>query len=152
MSIIKEIEYLASLTSGKQRKFFDQMLRDAHIVKVERMTDVLSASDVQYLKRVIKVKAKECYRNATLIACYMPGIRYVEGKFAPFGFGIEHAWNEYKGHYFDATRELALKEIPDDVEYVALGEYDAPEVMSVCEKREFYGEIYQTRFLQQNKQ
>ena len=145
MSIIEELKGFASLTSGRQRNYFDQMLRDVHAVKVVKLTDVLTKAQIDII-RSLDLRQKECYRNATLISCAIPECKYIEGKFAPFGFGIEHAWNEYKGKYFDATNELVLHSVPEETEYVALGEYVATEVMVICERQGFYGEIYNTKF------
>lgn len=150
MTIIEEFKSFASLTSGRQREYFDQVLRDAHVVKVVKLADVLTKAQIDII-RSLNLRQKECYRNATLISCAIPGCNYIEGKFAPFGFGIEHAWNEYKGKYFDATNELVLNSIPEETEYVALGEYTAPEVMAVCERQGVYGEIYFTKFLKSVK-
>jgi hypothetical protein len=145
MTIIEELKGFASLTSGRQREYFDQVLRDAHVVQVVKVGDVLDDDQIDIICN-LDLREKECYRNATLISCAIPGCNYVEGKFAPFGFGIEHAWNEYKGKYFDATSELVLNSVPEETEYVALGEYTAPEVMAICERQGVYGEIYFTKF------
>ena len=75
-------------------------------------------------------------------------INYVEGKMECFGIPIEHAWNEYKGQYFDATREIALKEEVQGREYLALGTFDSDDVLGVIMKRKYYGGILLEKHLQ----
>lgn len=146
--LLEELQQLSTITQGKQREYFEAMLRDARVVRCKPMKDILPEYLVKRIKDTVKIKKKQCYRNATLIAQLDPDIRYVEGKFEFLGISIEHAWNEYKGSFFDVTSEVALKENPGDREYLALGVYTFDEVMDVILKSEVYGGIYQAKFLQ----
>lgn len=146
--LLEELQQLSTITQGKQREYFEAMLRDARVVRCKPMKEILPEHLVKRIKDTVKIKKKQCYRNATLIAQLDPDIRYVEGKFEFLGISIEHAWNEYKGSFFDVTSEVALKENPGDREYLALDVYTFDEVMDVILKSEVYGGIYQAKFLQ----
>lgn len=146
MSIIEELKGFASLTSGRQRDYFDQMLRDAHVVKVFRMSEVLTKEQIDII-RSLGVEVKQCYKNATLITQAIPEIEYIEGKtsiFKDFSPSIDHAWNKLGDKYFDATAEIIHKGLFG--EYVSLIEVSSEEVMNIAIENEFYGEVYNTKF------
>lgn len=146
MSIIEELKGFASLTSGRQRNYFDQMLRDAHAVEVFKMSEVLTKEQIDII-RSLDVKVKQCYKNATLITQAIPEIKYVEGKvsiFKDFSFSIDHAWNKLGDKCFDATAEIIHKGVFE--EYVSLIEVSSEEVMNIAIENEFYGAVYNTKF------
>ena len=78
-------------------------------------------------------------------------IHFIDGKMNFLGIPIEHAWNEYHGQYFDVTKEIALKESVDGVEYLSIGEFTYDYVIDVCFKRKFYGSILYEYFTSVNK-
>ena len=145
--IIEDLKGFASLTAGKQKEYFEQVVRDAHSVKVCKMEEVLSPQQIKVVKS-IKYKQKECFKNATLVTQLLPKVKYVEGKVGAFGLpiGIDHAWNEYNGKYFDVTAELVLESEFD--EYVAFIEVNAVEVMQIAINNEFYGSVYYSKFVE----
>lgn len=148
--LIDDLKAIASLTSGKQREYFEAMLQSAHTVYCKPMADVLPEKLLKRVKQ-IKVEKKQCYKNSTLICMVDAEINYVEGNMECFGIPIEHAWNEYKGQYFDATREIALKEEVQGREYLELGIFNSDDVLGVITEREYYGGILFEKYLQKNQ-
>ena len=129
--------------SGRQREFYDQMIKDAKDCKVVPLSEALSKKDIQQIKSIIKPQPKMCYKNAHLLTKIIPGAKYVEGKMTCLGaFGIEHAWNKIGDKYVDITMELALERSVTEEEYMALGEYDQETVVSICSEVGCYGNIY----------
>ena len=150
MGIINEMKQMASLMSGNQREYFDQMVRDARSVKVLKLADVLTEEQVSIIKK-IKIQQKQCYKNATLITQAIPDVEYVEGKVGispEFFLPIEHAWNKLGDKYFDATAEILGIEFG---EYVFLIEVNSKEVMNIAIENEFYGDVYRFKYLQRLK-
>lgn len=143
--LMENLKAIANLTSGKQREYFEAMLQGAHTVYCEPMAEVLPDELLKRVKQV-KIEKKQCYKNSTLLCQLSPDIRYVEGKMECFGIPIEHSWNEYKGRFFDATREIALKESVVGREYLALGIFEPSEVFNVIVERGYYGDILSEMF------
>ena len=56
-------------------------------------------------KLVLDIKPKCCYANAYWVSTTLPDIEYVEGDAVGL-IPVMHAWNCYKGQYFDMTWEL----------------------------------------------
>lgn len=144
-SLIVELRTFAKLIGeeGRQAEFYRQMLKDAKPIEVVRLSEVFTETEIKAIKRFVKPKVKECYRNATLFSHIYPEVKYVEGKMTCCGaFGIEHAWNKVGDKYVDITMELALKRDPTKEEYMSLGEYDEETITRITNKTEFYGNIY----------
>lgn len=136
--------------SGRQREFYDQMIKDAKDCKVVPLSEALSKKDIQQIKSIIKPQPKMCYKNAHLLTKIIPGAVYVEGKVTCLGaFGIEHAWNKIGDKYVDITMELALGRDVNEEEYMSLGEYDEETITRITNKTEFYGNIYNELFKEQ---
>lgn len=148
--LIEELRAIVSLTSGKQREYFEAMLQGAHTVYCKPMSEVLPDNLLKHIKR-LKIEKKQCYKNATLVAGLNDEIHFIDGKMNFLGIPIEHAWNEYHGQYFDVTKEIALKESVDGVEYLSIGEFTYDYVIDVCFKRKFYGSILYEYFTSVNK-
>lgn len=151
MALIDEIKAMAQLFESSncvnlQKAYYKHMAEIARVVKVVRAEDVLTKSQLNYIKEVSKPEIKQCYRNAHLLTCSLQGFTYCEGKVAA-PFEIDHAFNKYtdaKGneYYIDITFEFALHEDPTQYEYVVLGEYDKKKITEVANKTRVYGEIY----------
>lgn len=144
-SLIVELRAFAELIGkeGRQAEFYRQMLKDAKPIKVVRLSEVFSPTEIKAIKKFVNPKVKECYRNATLFAHIFPEVEYVEGKMTCCGtFGIEHAWNKVGDKYVDITMELVLQRDPTQEEYIVLGEYDQKTVVDICTEVGFYGSIY----------
>lgn len=147
--IIKELQIIADLVQGsKQERYYRRMIKDARLIKVVKLSEIFSKTEIERIKTLINPKPKDCYRNATLLAKLIPDAKYVEGKMTVCGiFGTEHAWNKIGDNYIDITMELALERNPIDEEYVMLGEYNADTVVRMCVESGFYGNIYQKLFI-----
>lgn len=142
--LLETLQKFAALLSNKQREYFEACLQGAHIVSCKPMAEVLPEDLLRYVKQ-LKIIPKQCYKNATLIAGLDDEIHFVDGKMDLYGLPIDHAWNEYRGQYFDATKEIALSESPEGCEYLSMGEFTYHYVMNICIQREFYGSVlYET--------
>lgn len=150
--LIDELKNIVNFTSGKQRKYFEAMLQDAYTVYCKPMAEVLPENLLKRVKQV-KINKGECYKNSTLICIVDSEINYVEGKMEFFGIPIDHAFNEYKGNYFDATREIALNEVPGkDDEYLCIGVYDFDDVINTIKNTDgFYGGIWSKKYHYKDK-
>jgi hypothetical protein len=150
--LVIELKTVATIMSGRQREFYDQMIKDAKDCKVVPLSEALSKKDIQQIKSIIKPQPKMCYKNAHLLTKIIPGAVYVEGKVTCLGaFGIEHAWNKIGDKYVDITMELALGRDVNEEEYMSLGEYDEETITRITNKTEFYGNIYNELYKERRK-
>ena len=148
-TIIKELEMLASITSGKQKQMFEDMIAFAQEVKMTPITDVFSKEQIAYIEKYIKPKKKECYKNATQLCWAFPGqVEYCEGKFTCYGISIDHAFNKVGDKYVDITKELVLGGLDEETEYVVLGTYNAEEVRRVAVETGYYGDVYRLKYIE----
>ena len=149
--ILENLKQLTSLMSGKQREYYDALVASSHVIECEKMADVLPEKIYQrIIAGVVPIQKKECFKNATLVSLTFPDVKYVEGQFECCGIPIDHAWNEYNGHYFDVTREVVLK---DDIsgEYVAFTECESSELLDILMECRYYGDVFRTKFLKSKK-
>lgn len=146
MALIEELKAFAKLTEGsKQGEFYQAKVDSAKAVKVSRLADVLTESQISYIKNVIRPKAKECYKNATLVAQYLD-CEYCEGMMLVY-IGIDHAFNRVGDKYIDVTKEIALGENPTETEYITIGEYSAEQTIEISVKTGYYGNIFNELFI-----
>lgn len=151
--LINDIKNWAKITSGKQLQYFNQMLKDAKVIKVVPISEVMSKEDIDFIKRTIKPKSKMCYKNSHLLTLYFPEALYVEGKVTVLNsFGIDHAFNKIGDKYIDITMELALKKDITKEEYISLGEYDFETIRRITTRTEVFGNIYNELYLENIKQ
>lgn len=150
--LLEELQQSSTITHGKQREYFEAMLQGAHTVYCKPMAEVLPEKLLKRVKQ-IEIKKHQCYKNSTLICMVDSEINYVEGKMEYFGIPIDHAWNEYKGQYFDATREIALCEIPEkNNKYLCIGVYDFNDVINTINNTDgFYGGIWSKKYHYKDK-
>lgn len=148
--LIEELKKVAEIVKGneRQKRFYDQMIKDAEICKMYKLSDVFTESEIDLIKVAVNPKQGECYKNATLLANLFPDrAQYVEGKFLILGLiGTEHAWNKVDGKYVDITSELVLKKDPtaEGEEYMKLCECDWKTVLEIIDKKlgGYCGSIY----------
>lgn len=145
--LLQELENICKMTSGKQHEYFQKMLESSHVVNCKKMSEILPKHILECVN-CIDIKTGECYRNATLISQLSKDIHYVEGRMEFLGIPIDHAFNEYKGNYFDVTREIALHEVPGkDDEYLCIGIYDFDDVIDTINNTNgFYGGIWSKKY------
>lgn len=136
----------ATLTSGRQRAYYKQMLKDAKPVEISSVYDVFTAEELEKIRTVIKPEPKHCYKNALLL-CLLDRerIRYVEGYGLACGvLPAEHAFNVVDGKYVDITWELACEGAVVGNEYIALIEASEEEVFRDVELHDnMTGNYYQ---------
>lgn len=140
----KELLWYEQMLQGKQKELMRQIIHDAKDVVVDSINDVFTKEEIKKIKKVVRPKAKECYKNAFLLTQLFPEkVMYVEGKMSCFkSISLEHAWNKVGDKYVDITMELVLKKNPKDEEYMSLGCYEYKEILDVAVKLGYYGEVY----------
>jgi hypothetical protein len=138
-SYTKQLDQLISITSGKQKEWFEWQRNNGEEVIIEEPESVFSMITREWSKKNLKVK--DCYRNATLITDLDPEIKYVEGIMMMFGqIPIDHAWNSYKGRYFDATSHLWKPSDEKNLHYKLI-ELDNRSLWEILGETKVYGEI-----------
>ena len=150
--LIRELKQLASITSGIQKKWYEDMITNAKPVKVVSVYDVFSKEEVANIKRIIKPKKKQCYRNAFDFANKFDNVIYCEGRVTLFeggGFGIDHAFNKVGDKYVDITMELVLNKDVTKETYISIGEYDNTIVNRIALQTKYYGGVYNELYIEQ---
>ncbi len=112
-----------------QYLLFDSMADGTAVVIIPKESE--QADRIRQIKRVLRPKKHQCYRNAALLTELFPGrVKYVEG----FGWNrivkVEHAFNRVGDKYVDITWEMVLKENVTTFPYVALIEAERDDVMA----------------------
>ena len=145
--IIDELKQIATLLNGKQREAYEEMITDAKVVEIVPMSEVFTAQEIEVIKKVVKPKQHECYKNAYQLAMlFSDKVRYCEGKMTVANklVGIEHAWNKVGNKYIDITMELVLGHDMTQYgeEYVSLGDWGSKELLDISQRMGFYGGVY----------
>ncbi len=154
--IIDMLNFFAKSCSGVQKELFSQKVKDANSVDIVPLSEVFTEAEIKEIKRRIHPQPKCCYENAWKLCDRFEyegkhEIKYCEGYLNMKGIPIDHAFNCVDGKYVDITIELALgKEIEDT--YVTIGEYSTDEVREILIQNGYYGEIYNTIFLNKYKE
>lgn len=151
------LEFFAQNMSGVQAELFKQKAEDADSIDIARLSDVFTEQEIQEIKRRLRPQPKMCYENAYKLMDRFSydsnhEIEYVEGYINMKGFPIEHAFNKVDGKYVDITIELALGRDPSEDTYVKIGEFDLDTVTEILLQNQFYGQIYDTIFLNKYKE
>lgn len=150
-SIINMLKFFADNMSGVQQELFKQKVKDADSVDVVPLSEVFTEKEIKEIIRRIHPQPKCCYENAWKLCDRFEfdeahDIKYCEGYLNMKGLPIEHAFNKVDGKYVDITIELALK-CPIEDTYVVIGEYETDDVRNILLQNGFYGEIYNSIFL-----
>lgn len=151
------LEFFAQNMSGVQAELFKQKAEDADSIDIVRLSDVFTEEEIQEIKRRLRPQPKMCYENAYKLMDRFSyerkhEIEYVEGYINMKGFPIEHAFNKVDGKYVDVTIELALGKDPTEDTYVKIGEFDLDTVTEILLQNQYYGQIYETIFLNKYKE
>lgn len=154
--VVDMLKFFAGCTSGVQSELYKQKVKDADSVDICSLSEVFSKEEISQIKKVVRPKPKMCYENAWKL-CDRFGydghdIKYVEGYINFKGLPIEHAFNIVDGKYVDITIELALKKDPSEDTYVKIGEFTTDEVREILLQNKYYGQIYDTKFLNKYKE
>ncbi len=158
-NIMQMLKFFAQNMSGVQQEYYKQALKDANSVDIVPLSEVFTPDEIVEIKKRIHPKPKCCYENAYKLCDRFEyegnhDIKYCEGYLNMKGLPIEHAFNKVDGKYVDITIELALhRNIKDEGDtYVTIGEYDTNEVREILVQNGYYGEIYNTIFLNKYKE
>lgn len=152
--VIQMLQFFGQNCSGCQQQLYQQMVKDADSVDIVSVYDIFTEEEIQQIKKYVRPKPKMCYENAYKLAdvLYTRDIKYVEGYLNMKGLPIEHAFNCVDGKYCDITIELALgRDVHEDT-YIKIGEWDVNDVREVLIQNGYYGQIYQTKFLNSYKE
>ena len=154
--ILDMLEFFAKNTSGVQQEMYKQKVKDADSVDVVPLREVFSEEEIDEIKKRVHPQMKACYENAWKLCDRFEyegkhEIKYCEGYLNMKGLPIEHAFNCVDGKYVDITVELALNRPIEDT-YITIGEYSTDEVREILIQNEYYGDIYNTIFLNKYKE
>lgn len=129
--IIAHIKQIASITSGRQKEFFNFKLEHAKEVAPVSIRDVFTAEEIERIKREVRPEQKHCFKNATLMTQLFPDVVYVEGELGIAGvIGTEHAFNRKGDKYFDVTIEMCLGSDVTKESYVSILEEDDKDALT----------------------
>ncbi len=153
-SMIQTIRQTADFMSNPRQAAYWRGLADcAHPVRVVSAYEIWNANTVELLKHAVRPAKKECYRVAALLSKVTSGrARYTEGQMWATILGVDHAFNYIvdRDVYVDFTVEFALRKDPTREAHIAFRSFDDDIVWNVICKNEYYGNIYNEIWLQEN--
>jgi len=157
--IIEMLKFFAKNMSGVQQELYQQKVNDAESVDIVPLSEVFTPEEIADIKRRVHPQPKMCYENAWKLCDRFEyegnhKIEYCEGYLNMRGFPIDHAFNKVDGKYVDITIELALgRNVAEEGDtYITLGTYNTDEVRKILLQNGFYGDIYNTIFLNKYKE
>lgn len=142
------------MSNPRQACYWRGLASCARPVRVVSAYDVWPKAQVDMLRAAIRPAKRECYRTAFMLADLTGGrARYVEGQMWACVLGVDHAFNYIpeRDVYVDFTAEFALGNDPAKEAYIAFRDFDLEQVMQIIVKNEYYGNIYNEVWLQENK-
>lgn len=141
-----------------QKAYYMQRAKDAQPVECVRMRDVFTPEQIAFLKMCsYRTKMHQCYKNAADLVMLseigpMPRMQYIEGFSYSCGLlPIEHAFVKVGDKYIDPTFERVLKKDPRTEIYVSCIELEPEEMAYLQGETGCYGELYQYKYLKQNR-
>lgn len=150
--IIQEIQTFQRITTGKQKEYYTELLRNIKPVKVVPLKDVFTEEEIKRIKQ-INIRQNECYRNSHLLTSLFPGrVMYVEGKVLLENLiPIDHAFNRVGDVYIDVTFELALKLDVTRQRYASIAEYDSHTISRIASATGYWGDYYRYEWIRKYK-
>ena len=149
--IKNQLTAMAGMGWGKgQTAFYKQMVKDCRAVECERMRDILTPKQREFINAFYKAERKKCYRNAAELVFLMERadwlfpepVRYVEG-FTQYLILIEHGFVKYGEHYLDPTLERAVRlDVRKEI-YASLIELEPATLRRYLLETGNYGNLYQ---------
>jgi hypothetical protein len=149
--IIEQLKGMTQLKWGReQQSYYEQIVKDCRPVQCERMRDVLTAKQLEFIKGFYHAQQKQCYRNAAELVFLMERadwlfpepVRYIEG-YAYYLFPIEHAFVKYGDRYIDPTFERACHLDVRKELYASLIELEPDMLRRYLLETGHYGNLYQ---------
>lgn len=107
-----------------QAEFFKWQYKNAEKVKVVSYKTLPIAHEIDVLFPEGSIAFKECYKTASTATTFLKNVEFVAGEVSFAGIPITHAWNCYKGKYFDLQKEIGLSGKTDFDEYVKIIKID----------------------------
>ena len=157
--IIEMLKFFAKNMSGVQQELYQQKVKDAESVDIVPLSEVFTPEEIADIKKRVHPQPKMCYENAWKLCDRFEyegnhKIEYCEGYLNMRGFPIDHAFNKVDDKYVDITIELALgRNVAEEGDtYITLGTYNTDEVRKILLQNGFYGDIYNTIFLNKYKE
>lgn len=152
-NLISTLNNIITICSPSQKAYYEQILKDIKPVEVVPLLEVFTQEEIGILKKSIRPKPKECYRNATVLTHYFNNhtIEYIEG-YSYTLWPIEHAFNKVDGKYIDITYELALGLDVTKEKYASILEVSDKEIWGYTISEGYYGEYYQHKYNKKLKQ
>lgn len=147
--IIRELKELSKIGNERQRAYIEQVLKDAKPIKCVPLDEVFTPAEIRTIKKVLRPKKRQCYRNSALMTELFPDkCKYVEGYGWNGIFKVEHAFNRVGDKYIDITYELVLRVDVSELPYVALIEAERDEIISDIQAHDnITGDYYLHTFL-----
>lgn len=147
------LQMIAQSTQGLQHNMFKQKCEDLQYVKIVSIYDVFTDDEIRQIKRLVNPKPKCCFENAWKLCdrLHTHNITYCEGYMELHGLPIEHAFNKVDGKYVDITIELALEDDPTKDPHAVYGDFDTDTVRKILLQNGYYGNIYETNFMNKYK-
>lgn len=149
-------KYLKQLTTFKlnshQEKFYKWQYEVHKEIKCQsyKVNEELVVIVNNFLKYE-KLQKKQCYYNSYKLTAHNSDVKYIDGFSSIHGIPIEHAWNYYKGIYFDLTREIVLKDDVTKIDYVEILKLNQKEVFKFASKTGHSGSYISVYFIKNIK-
>lgn len=123
----------------KEKDFWEWQMQVVKPVKCVSYKSIPELSEkVDSFLEGFTIKKKECYTNAVHLTWEFPEIEYVEG-IANLIIPLDHAWNCYKGKYFDLTAEILLGKDVTKIDYAQVVKLSLGLVSKYVTKTRVYG-------------
>ena len=87
--------------NDKQRGYYEWSYENSELVDMKHTNKINSIID-KFVKSY-EPELKGCFSTAMNCTVSNSDVDYVEGYIVTLGVPIQHAWNSYKGKYFDIT-------------------------------------------------
>jgi hypothetical protein len=125
ISILKSMADLGDKSDpeGTQAKYWRWKYKNAKVVKIVSYKELDIAERLESMFED-NVNLHECYKTALTASIIINGVDFVSGEASYSGVPIDHAWNFYKGKYFDLQQEFGLKGESPFKEYVKILQID----------------------------
>lgn len=121
--------------TAKFSSLFQWLLENTQEIKVvSYKSDPELKLIIEEFLKMYKPQIKRCYDNSIKLSLFNDDIDYVLG-YTHCGFPIEHAWNHYKGIYFDLTAEIALDK--SFSEHILVKTYNTKGLLTHFEKTDY---------------
>lgn len=60
-SLVIELQHFAGFMEGRQKKFYDQMIKDAKPVEVVRLSEVFTPEQIDFIRKAVRPNPRGIY-------------------------------------------------------------------------------------------